>query len=185
MDDDIASLNYDCNYNLYLAKRLVIDMKRFRGIPFNLDHRFTENLSPYLTLDRQNAVKWLRFLMKTNHDIAAMRLRNDFMHYLVLNLQESQLRPPFDKPPPSIECLTDIAKLIVSVFHSFVEIFQPGKSEVTDDGVDSMTKLEDLIEEKSMIMSLSPDDGAFLASQPVPHHGSFCYLAITTKKKES
>ncbi|KAF7381374.1 hypothetical protein HZH66_013768 [Vespula vulgaris] len=111
--------------------------------------------------------------MKTNHDIAAMRLRNDFMHYLVLNLQESQLRPPFDKPPPSIECLTDIAKLI------------PGKSEVTDDGVDSMTKLEDLIEEKSMIMSLSPDDGAFLASQPVPHHGSFCYLAITTKKKES
>ncbi|XP_043683086.1 uncharacterized protein LOC122636177 [Vespula pensylvanica] len=172
MDDDIASLNYDCNYNLYLAKRLVIDMKRFRGIPC---HRFTENLSPYLTLDRQNAVKWLRFLMKTNHDIAAMRLRNDFMHYLVLNLQESQLRPPFDKPPPSIECLMDIAKLIVS----------PGKTEVSDDGVDSMTKLEDLIEEKSMIMSLSPDDGAFLASQPVPHHGSFCYLAITTKKKES
>ncbi|KAL2731035.1 uncharacterized protein V1478_005448 [Vespula squamosa] len=153
MDDDIASLNYDCNYNLYLAKRLVIDMKRFR--------------------DRQNAVKWLRFLMNTNHDIAAMRLRNDFMHYLVLNLQESQLRPPFDKPPPAIECLTDIARLI------------PGKIDGTEEETDSLTNLEDLTEEKSMIMSLSPDDGAFLASQPVPHHGSFCYLAITTKKRES
>ncbi|XP_047366115.1 uncharacterized protein LOC124955570 [Vespa velutina] len=169
MDDDIASLNYDCNYNLYLAKRLVIDMKRFR------DHRFIENLSTYFALDRQNAVKWLRFLMNTNHDIAAMRLRNDFMHYLVLNLQESQLRPPFDKPPPIIECLTDIARFIVS----------PGKIDVTDDPLDSLINLEDMAEEKSMIMSLSPDDGAFLTSQPVPHHGSFCYLAITTKKRES
>ncbi|XP_046836156.1 uncharacterized protein LOC124431857 [Vespa crabro] len=177
MDDDIASLNYDCNYNLYLAKRLVIDMKRFRGIPFNyIDHRFIENLFTYFALDRQNAVKWLRFLMNTNHDIAAMRLRNDFMHYLVLNLQESQLRPPFDKPPPIIECLKDIARFIVSV---------PGKIDVTDDALDSLINLEDLAEEKSMIMSLSPDDGAFLTSQPVPHHGSFCYLAITTKKRES
>ncbi|KAK2583177.1 hypothetical protein KPH14_009197 [Odynerus spinipes] len=150
MDDDIASLNYDCNYNLFLAKHLVTDMKRFS--------------------DRQNAVKWLRLLMDANNDIAEMRLRNDFMHYLVLNLQESHLRPPFDEPPPKIGRLAEIAGLI------------PGKS-VTDSV--NFADLYDPAEEKSMIMSLSPDDGAFLASQPVPHHGSFCYLAISTKKRST
>ncbi|KAI4479494.1 hypothetical protein M0804_010891 [Polistes exclamans] len=156
MDDDIASLNYDCNYNLYLAKRLVIDMKKFR--------------------DRQNAVKWLRFLMNnTSNDIVEIRLRNDFMHYLVLNLQEGQLKSPFDKPPPIIGSLTEIADFI------------PNNkiNDVIDDGLDSTNDFEDPDKEKSMIASLSPDDGAFLASQPVPHHGSFCYLAITSKKKDN
>ncbi|XP_015179315.1 PREDICTED: uncharacterized protein LOC107067905 [Polistes dominula] len=188
MDDDIASLNYDCNYNLYLAKRLVIDMKKVR--------------------DRQNAVKWLRFLMNnTSNDIVEIKLRNDFMHYLVLNLQEGQLGSPFDKPPPIVASLMEIADFIVSKFVFFFYYnFLSSKSssisllyyftshcitpndkidDVIDDGLDSTNDLEDPDKEKSMIASLSPDNGEFLASQPVPHHGSFCYLAITSKKKDN
>lgn len=58
----------------------------------------------------------------TSNDIVEIRLRNDFMHYLVLNLQEGQLRSPFDKPPPIIASLTEIADFIVSKFDSFIHL---------------------------------------------------------------
>lgn len=58
----------------------------------------------------------------TSNDIVEIRLRNDFMHYLVLNLQEGQLRSPFDKPPPITASLTEIADFIVSKFDSFIHL---------------------------------------------------------------
>ncbi|XP_024944779.1 uncharacterized protein LOC107271750 [Cephus cinctus] len=150
MDDEKASLNYDCNYNLFLAKRLIRDIVRVQ--------------------DRQNAVKWLRFLMASNKTVSEMQLRNDFMYYLVLNLQEGSLRPPFNSPPPISAGLTDIAGLI------------PSKIDNTETADDVTSTLDAPTSEKPMVMSKSPDGGAFLAVQPVPHQGSFCYLAITTKK---
>lgn len=97
------------------------------SIPFErttinfMDLLFSIRREPFypsgLVLDRQNAVRWLRFLMNAGNNIVEMRLRNDFMHYLVLNLQESHLRPPFDKPPPNIDHLREIADLIVSKYN--------------------------------------------------------------------
>lgn len=42
-----------------------------------------------------------------------MKLRNDFMHFLVLNVQHGELQPPFTDNPPT-SALPDIADLLVS-----------------------------------------------------------------------
>lgn len=34
---------------------------------------------------------------------------------------------------------------------------------------------------KPMLYQSSPDGGAFLASQPIPRCGAFCYLAVVSK----
>lgn len=73
-------------------------------------------------------------------------------------------------------------KYYIYIYISYL-ILQPGEGVIND--IESVSDINDLAQEKSMIVSLSPDDGAFLASQPVPHHGSFCYLAITTKKRDT
>lgn len=57
--------------------------------------------------------------MNSNKSIAEMQLRNNFMYYLVLNLQEGYLRPPFENPPPTVGELKDIAGLIVSIIQPF------------------------------------------------------------------
>lgn len=38
--------------------------------------------------------------------------------------------------------------------------------------------------ERPMLMRQSPDGGAFLAAQPIPKCGAFCYLAVVSKKKD-
>lgn len=34
------------------------------------------------------------------------------------------------------------------------------------------------------LMRRSPDAGEFLAAQPIPEVGAFCYVAVLTKKKK-
>lgn len=38
--------------------------------------------------------------------------------------------------------------------------------------------------QKPMLYSHSPDGGAFLASQPIPRCGAFCYLAVVSRSKD-
>ena len=61
---------------------------------------------------------------------------------------------------------------------------QPGRYDdvnIEDDSENSES--EPFESDRPTVMSKSPDGGAFLSQQPVPHEGSFCYLAITTKKQ--
>lgn len=46
--------------------------------------------------------------------IEEMKLRNDFMYYLVLNVQNGELRPPFNENPPP-GALPAIAHLLVKI----------------------------------------------------------------------
>lgn len=55
----------------------------------------------------------MRKLATCNKSIDEMRLRNDFMYYLVLNVQNCELRAPFNENPPSGP-LPDLAQLLVS-----------------------------------------------------------------------
>lgn len=66
-------------------------------------------------LDRQKAVRWMKKLATCNRSIEEMKLRNDFMYYLVVNIQAGELQPPFTEPPPASP-LPDIAHLLVCLF---------------------------------------------------------------------
>lgn len=66
----------------------------------------------FLLVDRQRAVRWMRKLATCNHSVNEMKLRNDFMYYLVLNVQNGELKPPFTDNPPS-GALPALAHLLV------------------------------------------------------------------------
>ncbi|CAH1108240.1 unnamed protein product [Psylliodes chrysocephalus] len=147
MGEAAENLNYDCNYNMFLAKIML------SNLPTNED--------------RQKAVKWMKKLTNCNRSIEEMKLRNDFMYYLVVNIQQGQLQAPFtENPPPS--ALPSIAHLL------------PGGTADMEDTEESRQPTM-----KPMLYENSPDGGAFLAAQPVPRCGAFCYLAVVAKDPKS
>ncbi|XP_066259694.1 uncharacterized protein [Euwallacea similis] len=143
MNEMAEDLNYDCNYNMFLAKIMLPSLNN--------------------TDDRQKAVRWMKKLATCNRSIKEMKLRNDFMYYLVVNIQQGELQPPFTEPPPASP-LPDIVHLL----HGGV--MEPNLDEWRDGG-----------QMGPMLYDRSPDGGAFLAAQPVPRCGAFCYLAVVAR----
>nr|CAI5870261.1 unnamed protein product [Callosobruchus analis] len=146
MGEQAENLNYDCNYNMFLAKIMLSNLTR--------------------TEDRQRAVKWMKKLTTCNRSIEEMKLRNDFMYYLVINIQQGELQPPFTENPPTAQ-LPNIAHLL------------PGG--IAEVEVDEFGEQQPSSANKPMLYENSPDGGAFLAAQPVPRCGAFCYLAVVAR----
>ncbi|KAF5283480.1 hypothetical protein FQR65_LT13868 [Abscondita terminalis] len=148
MGDMADDLNYDYNYNMFIAKTMLANLAA-------LD-------------DRQKAVRWMKKLARCNRTINEMKLRNDFIYYLVLNVQKGELRPPFNENPPPGP-LPSLAHLL------------PGGAEAAgDDGAWTESSFS---KQKPMLYQNSPDGGAFLAAQPIPRCGAFCYLAVVSRAK--
>lgn len=137
----------------------------------------------------------MKYLSNCNNSLAEMKLRNDFMYYLVVNIQNYSLQEPFTSEPPN-GLLTLHQNLLVRnvisfrfLFYSF--LFQPQHIEchASAAGWDPVNKndTDDEIGESArpLLYQYSPDGGAFLASQPIPRCGAFCYLAVISQSKES
>ncbi|KAI4478469.1 hypothetical protein M0804_011792 [Polistes exclamans] len=146
------SLLYDWNYNLFCVKTMLPNLRNIQ--------------------DRQIVVRWLRFLKNCTKSIDEMKLRNNFMHFLVLNVQEGELKTPFNKPPPNQSLLSMTNLLSVDT-----------DEKMQKDG--RFTKLKNMIGQgrRSELLRRSPDNGDFLLSQPIPDVGAFCYIAVLSKKK--
>lgn len=54
----------------------------------------------------------MRKLASCNRTVEEMKMRNDFMYYLVLNVDAGELKKPFTDDPPSE--LVSLAHLLVS-----------------------------------------------------------------------
>ncbi|XP_065161314.1 uncharacterized protein [Atheta coriaria] len=146
MVEQIADLNYDFNYNLFLAKRMM------------------DNLQT--NAERQRVIRWMRKLIACRRSVEEMKLRNDFMYYLVLNVQNRDLRPPFHESPPPGP-LPELSHLL------------PGSSAESLGEAGAWQEKEN--KKKPILYEYSPDGGAFLASQPIPRCGAFCYLAVVSR----
>lgn len=103
-----------------------------------------------------------------------MKLRNDFMYHLVTSVQDGELRPPFNQYPPSAP-LKDISYLLTGQAPTAA-----GK-DTKKDGQGWGCDMDSEDTDKPMLYRQSPDGGAFLAAQPVPKCGAFCYLAVVSK----
>ncbi|XP_015190987.1 PREDICTED: uncharacterized protein LOC107074251 [Polistes dominula] len=146
------SLLYDWNYNLFFVKTMLPNLRNIQ--------------------DRQTVVRWFRFLKNCTKSIDEMKLRNKFMYFLVLNVQDGELKTPFNKPPPNQPLLTMTNLLSVDADDKMQKV---GK----------ITKLKNMIGQgrRSELLRRSPDGGDFLLSQPIPDVGAFCYIAVLSKKK--
>lgn len=56
----------------------------------------------------------MKKLTTCNRSLEEMKLRNDFMYYLVVNIQQGELHPPFTENPPASP-LPNIAHLLVKL----------------------------------------------------------------------
>ncbi|KAF7393256.1 hypothetical protein HZH66_009089 [Vespula vulgaris] len=131
------SLLYDWNYNLFCVKTMLPNLRNIQ--------------------DRQTAVRWLRFLKNCAKSMNEMKLRNDFMYFLVLNVQEGELKEPFNKPPPNQPLLT-MTNLL------------PADADEKIQKAERFTKEKTTIGKgrRSELLRRSPDGGEFLLSQPIP-----------------
>ncbi|GLV34145.1 uncharacterized protein CBL_00074 [Carabus blaptoides fortunei] len=148
--DNVEELNYDCNYNMFLAKSMLENLR-------DPGHQ-------------QKAVKWMRKLSACNESVAEMKLRNDFMYHLVVNIQNHKLKEPFTEEPPHTGLQDIIHKL--------------PKPDGTEGNVGSWGSEMPDEARTSFLYENSPDGGEFLGQQPIPRCGAFCYLAVISKKKE-
>lgn len=108
--------------------------------------------------DKHLANKWVTKLSQPTFQIEDMKKRNTIMNYLVQQMQMGTLLAPFNAPP---------------IYQSISHV--QGIPETGGQGVN----FEGLNLPK--IMKQSPDNGAFLVTQPVPKCGAFCYLAVVSR----
>ncbi|XP_015118411.1 uncharacterized protein LOC107042054 [Diachasma alloeum] len=114
--------------------------------------------------ERQNVFKWLRFLKTSAKTLQELKLRNEFMNHLVKGVRAGVLSAPFDNPPSNIPLMSMISMLPPVDFDDEDPTVCRGSPR------------------NSAIMQRSPDAGDFLAAQPIPDVGAFCYVAVLTKK---
>jgi len=111
--------------------------------------------------------------MASNKTISEMKLRNDFMFHLVTAVQDGEIKPPFNQHPPSAP-LSSLTYLLTG------RVAASGKDAKKDTNAWECEMPEEDAD-KPMLYRQSPDGGAFLAAQPIPKCGAFCYLAVVSK----
>lgn len=164
----VEDLNYDFNYNLFIAKTLVGNLQKQE--------------------DKNRSIRWMKKLSTCNRTINEMSLRNDFMYYLIVNMQNGELQPPFNENPPQ-KPLPSIAHFLVTILlfwrrSSADLLFQPGGAEGKTTENKQFEDAQGSAPKKPFIYAHSPDGGEFLTAQPIPRCGAFCYLAVVARKPE-
>lgn len=112
--------------------------------------------------------------MASNKSLTEMKLRNDFMFHLVTAVQDGEIKPPFNQYPP-LAPLSSLTYLLTGRSPN-----ASGKDTKKDTGAWEC-ELPDEDADTPMLYRQSPDGGAFLAAQPIPKCGAFCYLAVVSK----
>nr|XP_024216166.1 uncharacterized protein LOC112210605 [Halyomorpha halys] len=158
MAEDPEDLNYDCNYNLFLAKTMLGNLRNIQ--------------------DRQKVLRWMRKLSGCNRSLAEMKLRNEFMYSLVVSIQSGNLSPPFNDNPPA-GSLQSLGVLLAGTKNATAMGLQIDPSQGLWGQEHAVTSPE-----MPMLYRQSPDGGAFLAAQPIPKCGAFCYLAVVADHPE-
>jgi hypothetical protein len=108
--------------------------------------------------DQLLANQWVAKLKDRNSNLNDMKMRNTIIQHLVMQMQMGALTSPFNVPPR---------------FTSLDQV-QPFPELTAENVLPTDFKLP-------QIMRQSPDQGAFLVSQPVPKCGAFCYLAVVSR----
>lgn len=96
MANPIQALNENFFYNSMLARALVQLMPISGKLTQIMNtEKLIEN-----TIERQTIRAWLEQLHRMDADSDEMTIRNDYMWFLLLMLQNKKLRSPFSKMPP-------------------------------------------------------------------------------------
>jgi Domain of unknown function (DUF4485) len=105
-------------------------------------------------------LSWASKLKEFNTRVEDLRMRNTIVTALIMQVQVGKLTAPFDRFPVNITSLAELQRMLppMSAKHVFPEDFK-----------------------LPQIMRQSPDQGAFLVTQPVPKCGAFCYLAVVSR----
>ena len=179
MRELVEDLNYDFNYNMFILKTALRSVKSMQ--------------------DRKLALQWLHKLSTCNKTLEDLKLRNEFMYHLVSGLRAGELCPPFDAPPPDVG-LSCIAHMLPGWTDPDSD-GEPGSGEKGSGkgvcgcsstpaskasgagGVGGAGAAGAAVEPpEPLVQALSPDGGAFLANQPMPRCGAFCYIAVLCKR---
>lgn len=160
MDLTIQKLNYDFNLQQFMFNSQNVNLLKNAR-------------------DRAVAVAWVNKLTTSASNQEEAELRNDFLYYLNQHCNNGELVPPFKENPPKgplFNILNLLVRISLGLCFDSQLYFQPDEVKA---GAAKARK--DKKKRKAEIFEKSPDKGAFLAAQPVPRCGAFCYLAVVSK----
>nr|CAD7448027.1 unnamed protein product [Timema bartmani] len=185
MADTVERLEDDFRFNLFLIKTMIPYLQSVSGkkesLRGSVGWLVRVGFRRSRTADRERVHRWMSKLRRYSRTEHEMRMRNDFLYYLALNLQNGELRPPFTENPP------------VGPLHTVLHMLPGGTEALAEDEdkwwlqYDSDQEEEDVESSRSaqpLIYQRSPDGGAFLSAQPVPRCGAFCYLAVVARAQD-
>lgn len=152
-------LNYDFNYNMVIAQKLAANLTS--------------------EAQRQATIRWIKYLSNCHRTQHEMKLRNEYMFYLVKNLQSGDLNEPFRSAPHTGPLPDFDATLPGGLAWNQLK----GVASQMDMTTETW-KVQELAQGGPMVYKKSPDGGAFMAAQPIPKCGAFCYLAVTARPKD-
>ncbi|XP_063221191.1 uncharacterized protein LOC134530364 [Bacillus rossius redtenbacheri] len=135
---EVESLNTNFNFNMIIARKL------FGTLP-------TRN-------DRELVRQWIRKLKSCTSSINEMKLRNNFMFHLVINLRTGCLLHPFNKPPKQGP---------LNMAYASVD-----QCKGSDSGSDADS------ERAPRNLPQPPPAARFLVPAPMPKVGAVCYMAM-------
>ncbi|KAK3908201.1 Centrosomal protein of 112 kDa [Frankliniella fusca] len=164
------TLNYDFNFNMVLGKTLISKLS--------------------LPQERLLATEWLHKLSTCGTALEELQLRNMFAYFLVLSLQEGQLRPPFDAEPPAAP-LPSLQHLLPG--EAYEQQCGAGAGSADEEAAAAAAAAAQHQQQgggggpgygRPPPYEYSPDGGEFFAAQPVPRCGAFCYLAVVARQDQ-
>ncbi|CAG2061716.1 unnamed protein product [Timema podura] len=150
MTTQVEKLNRNFNHNMILAKTMVGNLRTSK--------------------ERHLVYQWVEKLKGCSYSTDEMRLRNDFMFYLVTNLQSGELRSPFRRVPPK----GPLARALVGHYDDGDDILSDETEFMSSSDTDSHRK-------PLPRLPRPPASGKFLVPQPMPACGAFCYLSVLSK----
>lgn len=73
--------------------------------------------------ERKRVNDWITKIMKSNKTLSDLKLRNDFMSYLSMNVHSGELKAPFDQDPVRGPLKLVAKDLVISAFRYYLPKF--------------------------------------------------------------
>ncbi|XP_065169823.1 uncharacterized protein [Atheta coriaria] len=154
MANPLLSLNENFSYNSMLARALLQLMPK---------------------KDKQAIQSWLYVLHEMNGTVDEMTIRNEYMWFLLIQLQNKRITEPFNHPPYSQSLLPLREILPPNIYEEVLMTTEKNISRLEEPYVENNEAKQE--EEASKNKSFRAPPAKFLDNQPLPKNGIICYLA--------
>ncbi|GJQ69490.1 hypothetical protein Trydic_g6595 [Trypoxylus dichotomus] len=126
--------------------------------------------------EREVVRVWLNKLHVMDRHAAEMKIRNEYMWFLLLMLQNKRLQPPFSRIPPGGELRPLNEVLAPDIYEDVLMTTDEQTSEWLENPCNLESSCKEIFTSEAHAYP-STHPAEFLENQPKPRNGIICYVA--------